>query len=49
MNNATIAKTYIDFYPQPVTQREPSGLMIWAGAAFALGALYLTTVFLFSL
>ena len=40
--------TYIDLHPQPV-EREPSPLMIWAGAAFALGALYLLTVFLFSL
>ena len=41
--------TYIDMYPQPVTQHEPSGLMIWAGAAVALVALYCVTVFLFSL
>ena len=41
--------TYIDMYPQPVTSAEPSGLMIWAGAACALGALYLLTVLAFSL
>jgi len=41
--------TYIDMYPQPVTQREPSTLAIWAGAAAVLGALYLLTVVLFSL
>lgn len=43
------ALTYVDFYPQPVTQTEPSGLMIWAGVVFALLAVYLLTVFLFSL
>lgn len=37
------ALTYIELHP------EPGPLMIWAGAAFALGALYLLTVFLFSL
>jgi hypothetical protein len=41
--------TYIDMYPEPVTQTEPSGFAIWAGAALALVALYLLTVFLFSL
>jgi len=41
--------TYINMHPEPVDTREPSPLMIWAGAAFALGALYLLTVFLFSL
>lgn len=41
--------TYIEMYPEPVKTDEPSPLMIWAGAAFALGALYLLTVFLFSL
>lgn len=41
--------TYIDLHPEPVDTREPSPLMIWAGAAFALGALYPLTVFLFSL
>ena len=41
--------TYVQMYPEPVTSAEPSGFVIWAGAAFALGALYLTTVFLFSL
>ena len=40
---------YLDLHPEPVDTRELSPLMIWAGAAFALGALYLTTVFLFSL
>jgi hypothetical protein len=41
--------TYIEMYPEPVDTREPSTLAIWLGAAFAMGALYLTTVFLFSL
>lgn len=41
--------TYIEMHPEPVDTREPSPLMIWAGAAFALGALYLLTVVLFSL
>lgn len=41
--------TYVEMYPEPVKTEEPSPLMIWAGAAFALGALYLLTVFLFSL
>ena len=40
--------TYIDLHPQPF-EREPSTLAIWLGAAFALGALYLLTVFAFSL
>jgi len=40
---------YIDLHPEPVDAREPSTLAIVAGAAFALGALYLLTVFLFSL
>ena len=40
---------YLDLHPEPVDTREPSPLMIWVGAAFALGALYLLTVFLFSL
>lgn len=39
---------YLDLYPQPV-EREPGPLAVFAGAAFALGALYLLTVFLFSL
>ena len=40
--------TYIDLHPAPV-DREPSALAIWAGAALALIALYLLTVFLFTL
>jgi len=40
--------TYIDMYPAPV-DREPSALAIWAGAALALIALYLITLFLFTL
>lgn len=43
------ALTYVEMYPEPVDTREPSPFLIWAGAAFALGALYLITVFLFSL
>ena len=43
------ALRYLEMYPQPVKTEEPSPLMIWAGAAFALGALYLLTVFAFSL
>lgn len=42
------ALTYIDMYPAPI-EREPSPLAIWAGAAFALVALWVITVFLFSL
>ncbi len=41
--------TYIDLHPEPVKTEEPSTLAIVAGAAFALGALYLLTVFFFSL
>jgi len=41
--------TYIDLHPEPVDTREPSPLMIWAAAAFALFALWCVTVFLFSL
>jgi hypothetical protein len=40
--------TYIQMYPAAVT-REPSRLAVWAGAAFALLAVYLLTVFAFSL
>jgi hypothetical protein len=40
--------TYIDLYSAPV-DRDPSPLAIWAGAALALIALYLLTVFLFTL
>jgi hypothetical protein len=43
------ALTYVEMYPEPLNAEEPSTLVIWLGAAFALGALYLTTVFLFSL
>ena len=43
------ALTYIEMYPEPLKTEEPSPLMIWAGAAFALGALYLLIVFAFSL
>lgn len=41
--------TYIEMYPEPLKAEEPSTFAIWLGAAFALGALYLLTVFLFSL
>lgn len=41
--------TYIDMYPQPIDTREPSTLVVWLGAAVVLGALYLLTVFLFSM
>ena len=41
--------TYIDLHPEPVKAEEPSTFAIWLGAAFALGALYLLTVLLFSL
>lgn len=39
---------YIDLHPAPI-EREPGPLAIWAGAALALLALWLVTVFLFSL
>lgn len=39
---------YIDLHPEPL-EREPSPLAIWAGAALALLALYVITVFLFTL
>jgi hypothetical protein len=41
--------TYNDLCPEPVNTREPSPFLIWVGAAFTLSALYLLTVFLFSL
>lgn len=41
--------TYVDLHPEPVTSAEPSGFAVWCGAAFVLGAVYLVTVFLFSL
>lgn len=40
--------TYVDLHPAPV-KPEPSTLTVWLGAAFALGAVYLLTVFAFSL
>jgi hypothetical protein len=40
--------TYIDMHPAPV-EREPSPLTIWAGAAFAVTAVWCVTVLLFSL
>ena len=43
------ALTYIELNPEPVDTREPSTLAVVAGAVFALSALYLLTVFLFSL
>ena len=43
------ALQYLDLHPEPVDTREPSPLIIWLGAAFALFALWCVTVFLFSL
>lgn len=43
MNRHTLH--YIDLN----TSAEPSGFVVWCGAALALVALYLMTVFLFSL
>jgi hypothetical protein len=40
---------YLDLHPEPLKTDEPAPFLIWAGAAFALGALYLLTVFAFSL
>lgn len=40
--------TYIDLHPQPL-EREPHPVIIWAGAALALIALWVITVCLFSL
>lgn len=40
--------TYIDLHPQPL-EREPHPVAIVAGAALALIALWVITVFLFSL
>lgn len=40
--------TYIDLHPQPL-EREPGPLAIVAGAALAMIALWVITVFLFSL
>ncbi len=39
---------YLDLNPQPV-EREPGPLALFAGAVFALFALWCATVFLFSL
>lgn len=39
---------YLDLNPQPV-KREPGSLAVFAGAVFALFALWCATVFLFSL
>lgn len=41
--------TYIDLHPEPITSAEHSGFAVWCGAAAVMGALYLVTVFLFSL
>ena len=41
--------TYIDLHPEPVNTSEPSTLAIWAGAALALVAVYVVTLFLFTL
>ena len=41
--------TYIDLHPAPVDTREPSTLAIWAGAALALVAVYVVTLFVFTL
>lgn len=41
--------TYIDLHPESVKTDEPHPVLIWAGAALALLALWLITVFLFSL
>lgn len=41
--------TYVDLHPQPVEVKEPSTLAIWAGAALALVAVYVVTLFLFTL
>ena len=40
--------TYIEIYPQPL-EREPHPVAIVAGATLALIALWVITVFLFSL
>lgn len=39
---------YLDLHPEPL-EREPGPLAVFAGAVFALFAVYLLTVFLFSL
>lgn len=41
--------TYIDLHPEPVQHREPSTLLIWVSAAALLIAVYIVTVFVFSL
>lgn len=41
--------TYIDLHPEPVKTDEPHPVLIWGGAALALLALWLITVFLFTL
>lgn len=41
--------TYIDLHPEPLKTAEPSPLAIVAGAVLALLALWVVTVFLFSL
>lgn len=38
---------YINLHPEPV-EREPHPVLIWLGAAFALVALWLACVFVFS-
>lgn len=40
---------YLDLNSEPVDTREPSTLMIWAGAALAAFALWALTFVLFSL
>lgn len=48
MKHSRHALRYVDLHPEPV-EREPSTLAIIAGAAFALAALWIVCVVLFSI
>lgn len=49
MKNFRHSLDYVDLYPEPVNTNEPSGLTVILGAFAAAAAVYLITVFAFSL
>lgn len=49
MKHSNHKLTYIEMYPEPLSTNEPSGLAVIGGAFVAALALYLLTVFAFSL
>lgn len=49
MRHSNHKLTYIELHPEPLNTGEPSPLMVIGGALVALVAVYLLTVFAFSL